>query len=84
MHLDTEKDLQRPLIQGMDADDEDIKDVFIPPDGGYGWFVALGTFLALFWTAGMIKSYGVIFDRYKQSFNIYINNTLFENNYLLI
>ena len=38
--------------------------MFVPPDGGYGWFVALGTFLALFWTAGMIKSYGVIFDRY--------------------
>ena len=63
VHLDSEKDLQCPLIQAIDVEDEDIKDVFIPPDGGYGWCVALGTFLALFWTAGMIKSYGVIFDR---------------------
>ena len=63
VHLDSEKDLQCPLIQAIDVEDEEIKDVFIPPDGGYGWFVALGTFLALFWTVGMIKSYGVIFDR---------------------
>ena len=64
MHLETEKDMQRPLLQAIDVEDEEIKDVFIPPDGGYGWFVALGTFIAFFWAAGMIKSYGMIFDRY--------------------
>ena len=64
IHIDPEKDVKRPLLQAMDMEDEEIKDVFIPPDGGYGWFVALGTFIALFWAAGMIKSYGIIFDRY--------------------
>ena len=43
-----------------DSDSED--DVFTPPDGGYGWFVSLGAFIALFWTAGMVKSYGVLFS----------------------
>ena len=38
------------------------EDVFIPPDGGYGWFVALGAFVAFFFSAGIVKSYGVIFD----------------------
>ena len=64
IHSELDKDIQRPLLHQKIVEDEEIKDVFIPPDGGYGWFVALGTFLALFWTAGMIKSYGVIFDRY--------------------
>ena len=38
------------------------EDVFVPPDGGYGWFISLGAFIALFWTAGMVKSYGVLFS----------------------
>ena len=44
------------------ADQDTEADVFIPPDGGYGWFVSLGAFIALFWTAGMVKSYGVLFS----------------------
>ena len=35
---------------------------FVPPDGGYGWLIALGAFNSLFWCAGMVKSYGVIFN----------------------
>ena len=44
-----------------EAEPEQEDDVFVPPDGGYGWFVSLGAFIALFWTAGMVKSYGVLF-----------------------
>eukprot|EP00090_Calanus_glacialis_P015310 TRINITY_DN24178_c0_g1_i1.p1 TRINITY_DN24178_c0_g1~~TRINITY_DN24178_c0_g1_i1.p1 ORF type:complete len:948 (-),score=185.32 TRINITY_DN24178_c0_g1_i1:127-2970(-) len=44
-----------------EADVEHEEDVFVPPDGGYGWFVSLGAFIALFWTAGLVKSYGVLF-----------------------
>ena len=62
--MDSEKDMVRPIQKSLEVVDDEMKDVFIPPDGGYGWFVALGTFLTLFWTAGMIRSYGVIFDRY--------------------
>jgi len=29
-------------------------DVFVPPDGGYGWCVALGAFIALMWTSGTV------------------------------
>ena len=43
-------------------------EIFVPPDGGYGWLIALGAFNALFWTAGMIKSYGVIFDMILNTF----------------
>ena len=40
---------------------ETLRSRFVPPDGGYGWFVAFGAFLVQFWIAGLIKSYGVIF-----------------------
>jgi MFS family permease len=43
-------------------------EIFVPPDGGYGWLIAFGAFNALFWTAGMIKSYGVIFDTILETF----------------
>ena len=43
-------------------------EIFVPPDGGYGWLIAFGAFNALFWTAGMIKSYGVIFDMILKTF----------------
>ena len=45
----------------VEAESDQEDDVFVPPDGGYGWFVSLGAFMALFWTAGMVKSYGVLF-----------------------
>eukprot|EP00092_Neocalanus_flemingeri_P006951 GFUD01007503.1.p1 GENE.GFUD01007503.1~~GFUD01007503.1.p1 ORF type:complete len:952 (+),score=197.76 GFUD01007503.1:49-2904(+) len=45
----------------LEADSDHEEDVFVPPDGGYGWFVSLGAFIALFWTAGLVKSYGVLF-----------------------
>ncbi len=46
-----------------DEDEEEVDpDAFVPPDGGYGWMVALGAFIALFWGAGLVKSYGVLFD----------------------
>ena len=57
-----EKEVEDELQEQPPALPEAEDDVFIPPDGGYGWFVALGAFIALFWTAGMVKSYGVIFD----------------------
>jgi len=44
-----------------EADSDHEEDVFVPPDGGYGWFISLGAFIALFWTAGLVKSYGVLF-----------------------
>ncbi len=61
------KDLTEPLVgqeaKAGDGEDDVIDlDIFVPPDGGYGWLVTMGAFNALFWTAGMIKSYGVIFD----------------------
>ncbi|TRY67846.1 hypothetical protein TCAL_11469 [Tigriopus californicus] len=55
------------LVGGPDLD-EPTTDVFVPPDGGYGWFVALGAFISLFWCAGMVKSYGVIFKAILTTF----------------
>ena len=45
---------------------EALRARFVAPDGGYGWFVAFGAFLAQFWVAGLIKSYGVIFMEVMQ------------------
>ena len=40
----------------VEEDEEDEEeDVFVPPDGGYGWFVTLGAFISLFWTAGLVR-----------------------------
>jgi hypothetical protein len=49
----------------MDSTDA-LRARFVPPDGGYGWFVAFGAFLVQFWIAGLIKSYGVIFMEVMQ------------------
>ena len=55
-------DIIEPLEPPLTAE------LFVPPDGGYGWLIALGAFNALFWTAGMVKSYGVIFDMILKTF----------------
>ena len=39
-----------------EEEEEEEEDVFVPPDGGYGWFVTLGAFISLFWTAGLVSS----------------------------
>ena len=41
---------------------------FVPPDGGYGWFVVLGAFFSVFWCSGFIKSYGLIFAELLKMF----------------
>ena len=56
-------------------------EIFVPPDGGYGWLVAFGAFNALFWTAGMVKSYGVIFDLILETFP---GKTIFNKGVFLI
>jgi hypothetical protein len=43
-------------------------EVFVCPDGGYGWFIVLGSFISLFWCAGFIRSYGVIFSEILEAF----------------
>ena len=54
---------EKTVLTDDEAEDETgvEEDVFIPPDGGYGWCVTMGAFLCLFWTAGLVKSYGVVF-----------------------
>ena len=34
----------------------------------YGWLVTLGAFICLFWTAGLVKSYGVLFAEMIQRY----------------
>ena len=59
----TDEGVDKPDIEDDTFVKETEKDeLFVPPDGGYGWVVAFGAFLALFWAAGMIKSYGILFS----------------------
>ncbi|XP_018015041.1 uncharacterized protein LOC108671951 [Hyalella azteca] len=41
---------------------------FIPPDGGYGWVVALASCMANIWTIGFLKSYSVLYLRIMNEF----------------
>lgn len=61
-------DEEKTALVGGPDQEEPATDVFVPPDGGYGWFVALGAFISLFWCAGMVKSYGVIFKAILATF----------------
>ncbi|KAA0191872.1 hypothetical protein HAZT_HAZT004618 [Hyalella azteca] len=42
--------------------------MFIPPDGGYGWVVALASCMANIWTIGFLKSYSVLYLRIMNEF----------------
>ncbi|KAK2718106.1 monocarboxylate transporter 13-like isoform X3 [Artemia franciscana] len=39
---------------------EELRRRFVPPDGGYGWFIVFGAFFAQFWITGLIRSFGVL------------------------
>ena len=39
----------------LEEEEGEEEDVFVPPDGGYGWFVTLGAFISLFWTSGLVS-----------------------------
>ena len=67
------KDVEEDILEDHEDQDKQVQppmtaELFVPPDGGYGWLIAFGAFNALFWTAGMVKSYGVIFDLILKTF----------------
>ena len=68
-HPDADKQQEAGAAEGGDGggggEDEAV---FVPPDGGYGWFVVLGAFFSVFWCSGFIKSYGLIFAELLRTF----------------
>lgn len=52
--------------------ESEIKEVqtitFTPPDGGYGWVVALSACFINMWIVGFIKSYGVLYVEIRNAF----------------
>ena len=61
---DAEKHQEVTDERGLGDEEEE----FVPPDGGYGWFVVLGAFFSVFWCSGFIKSYGLIFAELLRMF----------------
>jgi MFS family permease len=50
-----------------------------PPDGGYGWLVVLGVFLAFFTNCGYVQAWGVLQDYYYTDvFNGQVDVTVFS------
>ncbi|XP_071546129.1 monocarboxylate transporter 8-like [Panulirus ornatus] len=54
-----------PLDEG-DARGKAIE--FTPPDGGYGWVVALSACFINVWIVGFVKSYGVLYVEVRNAF----------------
>lgn len=53
----------------IQAEQTKLKTVeFTPPDGGYGWVVALAACLVNVWIVGFIKSYGVLYVHVRSAF----------------
>ncbi|XP_077989829.1 monocarboxylate transporter 12-like [Glandiceps talaboti] len=40
-----------------------------PPDGGWGWFIVLGTFLSTVITSGTVSSFGIFYVAFLNAFN---------------
>ena len=68
MYVQEEPLLEEEAAAVIDPSPVQSDDVFIPPDGGYGWIITLGAFMALFWAAGIIKSYGLLFSQILENF----------------
>nr|XP_027228444.1 uncharacterized protein LOC113820306 [Penaeus vannamei] len=57
---------RRVQIQELEAKKTTVE--FTPPDGGYGWVVALAACVVNFWIVGFIKSYGVLYVHVRNAF----------------
>lgn len=51
----------------VDEDDDD-KYEMVPPDGGWGWLILLGSMLINILVPGTIKSFGVLFVEFLEAF----------------
>jgi len=53
------------LLNKKDDSDYDL----VPPDGGWGWLVLLGSCMTNFLIPGTIKSFEVLFSEFTDAFN---------------
>ncbi|XP_018330395.1 monocarboxylate transporter 13 [Agrilus planipennis] len=67
------RDTQRVLKRGVSIKEENEKDEkdweLVPPDGGWGWLVLLGSTLVNIIVPGTVKSFGVLFVEFLEAFN---------------
>lgn len=43
-----------------ESKEDDFEYVFVPPDGGWGWFIVAASFMGLFISDGIVYSFGLI------------------------
>ena len=43
-----------------ESKEEDFEYVIVPPDGGWGWFIVAASFMGLFFSDGIVYSFGLI------------------------
>lgn len=53
--------------------------IVIPPDGGWGWFVVVGSFLFNFISDGVMYTYGLFIEEIAESFEAPLTHVSFAN-----
>ncbi|KAL5278639.1 hypothetical protein ACFFRR_003334 [Megaselia abdita] len=64
------KNLKVESTKPKRRDKSDLGENFIPPDGGWGWVVAVGSGLGTLFTYAMMQQYGIIFRERLSSIGI--------------
>lgn len=57
------------IVYNVSFVSEKIEYQYVPPDGGWGWLVLVGSVLVSLLIPGTIKSFGILFVEFLEVFN---------------